>query len=471
VPAVRARAFADRAVLTLGLSATGSMGQAQQALAIAREVDDPTLVARALAACGVIAVVSGEAAGPYFAEAIGLARELDDRWTLSQLLGFQAIVACTFGDPIAARVAAEEGLGLADAIGDRFNSRRCCWSLGWAQMISGDPAGAVAQFGAVVAQAEAAHDVTYKVYGLGSQAMALAYLGDTGEARAAADAAVETAGELGGIPGGLGYTALGVAALAAGDVGTALDATEAAGPHMGVLPGTAAAQRAFGAQAALAGGDLIAARRLVADVVTTTKGWFLMLLLTARACVAIAEGEPERAERDAHDALGCAAEVEAYLSISDTLECLAALADDSGSHREATRLLGAAHGIRQRIGTVRFKAWDASYENSLSGLRNALGDKDFDSAWAEGAALSVEEAIAYAQRGRGERKRPTSGWESLTPSERDVVRLLSEGLANNDIATRLFISRRTVQTHLTHVYTKLGLTSRVDLAREAARHS
>jgi DNA-binding CsgD family transcriptional regulator len=91
--------------------------------------------------------------------------------------------------------------------------------------------------------------------------------------------------------------------------------------------------------------------------------------------------------------------------------------------------------------------------------------------WAEGAALSVEEAIAYAQGGRGERKRPTSGWESLIPSERDVVRLVSEGLANNDIATRLFVSRRTVQTHLTHVYTKLALTSRVDLAREAARHT
>ena len=75
------------------------------------------------------------------------------------------------------------------------------------------------------------------------------------------------------------------------------------------------------------------------------------------------------------------------------------------------------------------------------------------------------------QRGRGERKRPTSGWASLTPSERDVVRLVSEGLANNDIATRLFVSRRTVQTHLTHVYTKLALSSRVDLAREAARHT
>jgi len=61
---------------------------------------------------------------------------------------------------------------------------------------------------------------------------------------------------------------------------------------------------------------------------------------------------------------------------------------------------------------------------------------------------------------RGERKRPTTGWEALTPSERDVVGLVKEGLGNQDIAARLFISSRTVQTHPTYIYAKLGITSR-----------
>lgn len=66
---------------------------------------------------------------------------------------------------------------------------------------------------------------------------------------------------------------------------------------------------------------------------------------------------------------------------------------------------------------------------------------------------------------RGDRKRPSSGWGSLTPMEQDVVRLVREGLGNKDIGARLFISPRTVQTHLTHVYAKLGIASRVQLVQ------
>ncbi len=461
---VRASALADRALLATWMGEPDTLDQAQQALALALEVDDPSLLARSLSACGYIAAYTNpEAAKGYFAEAIGPARASGDRWRLSQILASQAAGAMVAGDPIVGRAAAEEGRDLADAIGDRWTSRRCRCGRGIAQLWQGDLAGAVAQFREVAAEAEAAHDHVFRGDSLAYLGVALAQQGDADAARAAADAAVE----LGRLKAGVAYVTLAVAALAAGDAATARDATEAA-PELSVhLEG----RRAMGAETALAAGDLIGARRRADDTIATASGFWLMSALTTRSRVAIAQGEPEQAERDAHDALAIAAEIEAYLLVPDILECIAVLAGDAGSHRGATRLFGAAHAIRQRMGSVRFKVFDAGYEASLATLRAALGERDFDSAWVEGSALSREEAIAYARRGRGERKRPAGGWASLTPAERDVVRLVSEGLGNNDIATRLFVSPRTVQSHLTHVYAKLGLSSRVQLAQEAARQA
>ena len=142
-PAVRARALADRATLGLWAGDADSPDQAQQALAIAREVDDPVLLVRALTARGYVAAYfDAEAARAYLAEAIDLARDLGDRWRLSQILVAQAVTALAARDPIAARAAAEEGRDLADSIGDRFDARRCRWYLGVAQVYQGDLAGA-----------------------------------------------------------------------------------------------------------------------------------------------------------------------------------------------------------------------------------------------------------------------------------------------------------------------------------------
>jgi DNA-binding CsgD family transcriptional regulator len=223
-------------------------------------------------------------------------------------------------------------------------------------------------------------------------------------------------------------------------------------------------------EALLACGELAAARQWADDTVLMTVGNYHMLALVARGCVAMAQGELDRAERDGHDALALAADTGAYLRVPEALEVLGQSACNEGNHHHAARLFGAAEAIRTAMGVVRWPVYAIGYDVAVTASRDTLGLDDFDSAWSEGATLSTEEAIAYAQRGRGERKRPASGWESLTPTERDVVRHATDGLANKDIAERLFISPRTVQTHLTHVYAKLGLTSRIQLIQEAARH-
>ncbi|MFJ3106773.1 AAA family ATPase [Streptomyces sp. NPDC086835] len=65
---------------------------------------------------------------------------------------------------------------------------------------------------------------------------------------------------------------------------------------------------------------------------------------------------------------------------------------------------------------------------------------------------------------RGRRGRPSNGWQSLTETELTVAELVAQGLSNPEVAARLFVSRRTIQTHVSSIFSKLGLTSRVELA-------
>jgi predicted ATPase/class 3 adenylate cyclase len=166
-----ARALSDKAVLD-AWGGIDSSHQAEHALAMAREVDEPALLARALTACGFIAGLSynAEVARGCFAEAIGLARAVDDRWRLSQILALQAQDAHIAGDPLAVRAAGEEGRDLADAIGDGYHSRLCRIYLATAQMRSGGLAESTTQFGEMAAEAEAAHDEISRVTILGARA-------------------------------------------------------------------------------------------------------------------------------------------------------------------------------------------------------------------------------------------------------------------------------------------------------------
>jgi DNA-binding CsgD family transcriptional regulator len=103
-------------------------------------------------------------------------------------------------------------------------------------------------------------------------------------------------------------------------------------------------------------------------------------------------------------------------------------------------------------------------------LREAVRVYDELGATRDAARTDAALRRAGVRRGsRGGRKRPSTGWESLTPSEQRIASLVAEGLTNPQIAERLFLSRRTVETHVSHALTKLELSSRVQLAAEAAR--
>ena len=143
------------------------------------------------------------------------------------------VAASVAGDPLATRAAAEEGRDLAEAIGDRFGLALLPLVPRSGGGYQGDLVGAAAQFGELVAEAQAAHDGILEAASLrvpGRRAGVPGWASGLGCGRRAA-------AELGGLYAGTGYVALAIAALAAGDVATLRDATEA-GPHLSALPQT-----------------------------------------------------------------------------------------------------------------------------------------------------------------------------------------------------------------------------------------
>jgi DNA-binding CsgD family transcriptional regulator len=126
------------------------------------------------------------------------------------------------------------------------------------------------------------------------------------------------------------------------------------------------------------------------------------------------------------------------------------------------------------------------YASALEDLGVSLVATDRDAGVdAFGRALEVYVEIGAAWdarrvrsrlRGLGVRRRivpgepePT-GWTAITGSELAVARLVAEGMTNREAAERLFVSPHTVNSHLRHVFTKLGINSRVELARLARDH-
>jgi DNA-binding CsgD family transcriptional regulator len=97
-----------------------------------------------------------------------------------------------------------------------------------------------------------------------------------------------------------------------------------------------------------------------------------------------------------------------------------------------------------------------------------LGDQDATLSAIRGFLAGTPDGAPIAAL-RQSRRRPAAGWESLTGAEMDIVRLVAAGMTNRQIAARLYLSPRTVQTHVSHVMRKLGVARRSEIAAETSR--
>jgi len=475
-PDVWARAVADAAVLAAWMDAPTRLAQAERAVATARDLGDPPLLGRTLAAAGCAAGNLPEDGWPYFEQAIPLARQAGDAPTLAQIFGWQALIAAVWGDPVAVRSAAGEGLAVAEQIGNDLFIWQCKTWLGWALVVQGDLRQARSLLTGLVTEAEAGRSRIWEMNGRAMLGITLACMGEPKQARALGEASIAIADDL-GLPNfsSMGYSCLAVAAMASGDAAALRSASLVGWQRFQAFPELGVLLEVYLAEAELTVVDLAAARQHV-DEAMTTAGRLgmklpLMVALYTSARVAATAGDLARAHDEAYQALIAARGIRAQIVITDILEFLGELTHGTGEQDKAARLLGAAGALRQAIGSQRFLLGQGRYDAIVAELRSSMGETAFGQAWDEGAALTSDEAVSYALRGRGERGRPAIGWRSLTPAERDVARLVGDGLANKEIAARLFVSPRTVQSHLTHVYAKLGVTSRVQLAQQVTRHT
>ena len=141
-----------------------------------------------------------------------------------------------------------------------------------------------------------------------------------------------------------------------------------------------------------------------------------------------------------------------------------ALAAAAGLLRDSGRALEAACAAEAVAALSAAEARDP-LEAARQTYHSCRAPRDLARVEAAMRALGVRRGVP------GARRRPDRGWQALTDTELKVVRLVAERLTNPEIAQRMFISRRTVQTHVSHALAKLGVATRRELAAEAGRHA
>jgi DNA-binding CsgD family transcriptional regulator/tetratricopeptide (TPR) repeat protein len=424
------------------------------------------------------------------ARALDVARELGDRRLVASAAAMLALANAFLGSVAAAEAACAEAAGLVDAMSDEelAGLLDAAANLAAAEFYLDrlENAGAHAEHAHAVGRASGHGDLFLVAYGIiGNIRLAR---GDVGGAVEFYDAAVDTT-RLFGNPQLLAWTLVNrsLVASVAGDGEAALALFSESAEFDGALHGVAAAWSGLAhAAALLESGDAAHAEEAVAGAVGAdelpalpggTRARGLELLTRCR----LALGRRADAARSAAAARGLAQTTGLPLTTAMADLAEGALALEDGDGRRAADLALSAAALAEGAGAV----LDGAVARTLAGRALATaGDADGAAAQLERAAAVFEACGATRRRDAAERDlgrlgrrrhrrtRPgtgVSGIDALTARERQVARLIVDRRTNSEIAAELFLSTKTVETHIRNLFYKLNVSSRADVARAVER--
>jgi predicted ATPase/DNA-binding CsgD family transcriptional regulator len=192
--------------------------------------------------------------------------------------------------------------------------------------------------------------------------------------------------------------------------------------------------------------------------------------------VALAQGDLRLARTRLTESLQLSRTVGQRIAISRGLDAFALLLSAEHDPERALRLAGAALALRESIGYAH--GGGSRLESLLEPVRSRLGDGGAAAVLAEGRAMTPDEAVAFAVRPSAASTAQThsdqpyisaASASPLTPREREIAALIARGLSNRGIADELVISPATAARHVANILTKLGFTSRAQIAAWAVR--
>jgi len=471
---IRAKVAWGAGLLAVMVSDTeGAVTASEEALALYRSVGDRAGEARALLVLGNCHVFTSPAvAQPVLVASASLARTAGDSWCLAHALALAGLAHLNRGETDAARRFLVDAVAAATAGGDTQGMRIGLALVGDLALREGEYATAetaLSESLALTRELGESYGDAVAIIGLGQAALGRGHLERARMLLGDAWAPARRAG---------GPHLLINVLLLQGRLAFAEDRLDDAKRHyeeaLSVLDRAgqpvAGALRGLG-EVALAEHDEARAGVLFAEALDLARATGNHHNEAGAVCglghLARQRGDVREAVARHREALELRQRIGDGHGTVDSLEAIGGATAHLGGRRgpSAARLLGAADALRREKGWARTAVQSRRYEADVDRLRRSLGAEALAAAVARGAELTLSQAVAAATRGQAASARPAKGMASLTPVEREVAALAAQGLTNAEIAERLFVAPLTPKTHLRSIFSKLGVRSRVELAR------